>query len=130
MITIPAAVAQIGAQPAPVIILDTCNFLDLFRRDTARQQPRVPAEEIRTASDASYSASTVRAAAPRRYASSLLNIFFHPGAGRGARRLLGPEPVLPALQATRRRHAGAVPDARKDRLTGGKSRQETGPRAL
>ena len=32
-----------------------------------------------------------------------------PGGGRRARRLLGPEPVLPSLQAPRRRHAGAVP---------------------
>jgi AraC family transcriptional regulator len=40
----------------------------------------------------------------------------------------GPEPVLPSLQAPRRRHAGAVPDARKDRITGRKSRQETGRR--
>ena len=51
MTTITAAVAQIIAKPAPVIILDTCNFLDLFRRDTTRQQPRVPAEEIRIASE-------------------------------------------------------------------------------
>jgi hypothetical protein len=32
-----------------------------------------------------------------------------------ARRLRRPEPVLPLLQAPRRRHAGAVPDARKSR---------------
>ena len=51
MTTITAAVAQIISHPAPVIILDTCNFLDLFRRDTTRQQPRVPAEEIRIASE-------------------------------------------------------------------------------
>ncbi len=51
MTTITAAVAQIIAQCAPVIILDTCNFLDLFRRDTTRQQPRIPAEEIRIASE-------------------------------------------------------------------------------
>ncbi len=51
MTTMTAAVAQILAQPAPVIILDTCNFLDLFRRDTTRQQPRIPAEEIRIASE-------------------------------------------------------------------------------
>ena len=50
MITISAAVAQIIAQPAPVIILDTCNLLDLFRRDSTRQQPRVPSEEIGVAS--------------------------------------------------------------------------------
>jgi AraC-like DNA-binding protein len=46
-----------------------------------------------------------------------------------AHRLLGPEPVLPSLQAPRRRHAGAVPDARKNRLTGRKFRQEAPERA-
>lgn len=51
MTSITAVVAQIIAQPAPVAILDTCNFLDLVRRDTTRQQPRVPAEEIRIASE-------------------------------------------------------------------------------
>jgi hypothetical protein len=51
MTTIAAAVAQIITQPAPVILIDTCNFLDLFRRDTTRQQPRVPAAEIRIASE-------------------------------------------------------------------------------
>ena len=51
MTSITAVVAQVIAQPAPVTILDTCNFLDLFRRDTTRQQPRVPAEEIRIASE-------------------------------------------------------------------------------
>jgi hypothetical protein len=51
MTTIPAAVARIVAQPAPVLILDTCNVLDLFRRDTVRHQPRVPPEEIRFASE-------------------------------------------------------------------------------
>ncbi|MGA2702199.1 MAG: hypothetical protein ABSH35_14030 [Isosphaeraceae bacterium] len=51
MTSITAVAAQIIAQPAPVTILDTCNFLDLFRRDTTRQQPRVPAEEIRIASE-------------------------------------------------------------------------------
>ena len=71
MTTITAAVAQIIAQRAPVIILDTCNFLDLFRRDTTRQQPRIPAEEIRIASEllgerngdaASFSALSILAA--------------------------------------------------------------------
>jgi hypothetical protein len=47
-----------------------------------------------------------------------------PGAGRCARGVLGPEPVHPPLQAPRRHHAGAVPDARKNRLTGRKPRQE------
>ena len=50
MTPIPAAAASLLAHPAPVFIIDTCNFLDLFRRDTARPQPRVTAEEIRTAS--------------------------------------------------------------------------------
>src|SRR5262249_15622189 len=40
-----------------------------------------------------------------------------PGGGRRARRLLGPEPVLLSLQASRRRHAWAVPSVRKNRLT-------------
>jgi len=51
MTNIPAAVARILAHPAPVILPDTCNFLDLFRRDPARQQPRVPAEEIGIAAE-------------------------------------------------------------------------------
>jgi hypothetical protein len=51
-----------------------------------------------------------------------------PSGGRRARRLLGPEPVLPSLQASRPYHAEAVPDARKNRLTGRKSRQETAER--
>lgn len=51
MTTIRAAVAQIIAQSAPVVIIDTCNFIDLFRRDSTRQQPRVPPEEIRTAAE-------------------------------------------------------------------------------
>lgn len=50
MIPIPAVAAQFLAQPAPVLIIDTCNFLDLFRRDTTPSKPRVPAEEIRIAS--------------------------------------------------------------------------------
>src|SRR5262249_22816101 len=41
-----------------------------------------------------------------------------PGGGRRARRLLGPEPVLPSLQAPDRRHAGTIPDARKNRQNG------------
>src|SRR5262249_51772756 len=52
-----------------------------------------------------------------------------PGGGRRLRRLLGPEPVLPSLQAPGRRHAGAVPDARKDRQTGRKFLQEAGRQA-
>jgi hypothetical protein len=51
MITIAAALAQIRASPAPVILLDTCSPLGLFRRDSVRQQPRVPADEIRTAAE-------------------------------------------------------------------------------
>jgi hypothetical protein len=51
MITIPAAVSHILAHPAPVLILDTCSFLDLFRHDSTRHQPRASADEIRTASE-------------------------------------------------------------------------------
>lgn len=50
-ITIADAVANILAQPAPVILVDTCSFIDLFRRDPTRFQPRVPAHEIRAAAD-------------------------------------------------------------------------------
>ena len=46
MTPIGQVVADILAHPAPVLILDTCNFLDLFRRDDAKQSPRVPATEI------------------------------------------------------------------------------------
>ena len=48
-----------------------------------------------------------------------------PGGGRRGRRLLGPEPILPSLQAPRRRHAGAVPQVRKNRIKGRKPLQET-----
>jgi AraC family transcriptional regulator len=41
-----------------------------------------------------------------------------------ARRLLGPGPVHPPLQTRRRRHAGAVPDARKNRPKNRRSLQE------
>jgi len=51
MITIAAAVAQICSQPAPVIVLDTCSLLDLFRHDGPQRRPRVVHEEIRTAAD-------------------------------------------------------------------------------
>jgi hypothetical protein len=51
MSSISDVVVQIVARPAPIIIVDTCNFLDLFRCDSNRQQPRVPAQEIRIASE-------------------------------------------------------------------------------
>jgi len=51
MTPIPAAVAKMIATPAPVLIIDTCNFLDLFRRDSPRQQPRVPPAEIEAAAE-------------------------------------------------------------------------------
>lgn len=51
MISIKDAAGRIFAQPAPVMIVDTCNFLDMFRRDERRQQPRVPVEEIQIASE-------------------------------------------------------------------------------
>src|SRR5207302_10783235 len=55
-ITIADAFAYIQAQPpVPVILVDTCSFLDLFRADeTATKlpfQPRVPHQEIRSAAD-------------------------------------------------------------------------------
>lgn len=51
-VSIADAVAQILARPpAPVILIDTCSFVDLFRRDEKRFQPRVPAQEIRAAAD-------------------------------------------------------------------------------
>src|SRR5262249_37232894 len=49
-ITLADALALIqGKGPAPVLLVDTCNFLDLFRSDSAK--PRVPHEEIRAAAD-------------------------------------------------------------------------------
>jgi hypothetical protein len=49
MISISDAVTHLCAAPAPVLLLDTCTFLDLFRRDDKRQQPRVRTEDIRAA---------------------------------------------------------------------------------
>ena len=51
-------------------------------------------------------------------------------ADRRACRILGSEPVLPSLQAPRRRHAGTIPHVRKNRIKGRKPLQEPGPRAL
>src|SRR5262249_9948982 len=51
-----------------------------------------------------------------------------PGGGRPARRLLGPEPVLPPLQAPARRHPATVRTVLKNRLNGRKSRQEPAAR--
>ena len=51
MIPIPVAVATILATPAPVLVFDTCSFLDLFRRDIPRQQPRVSSGEINAAAE-------------------------------------------------------------------------------
>jgi hypothetical protein len=49
-ISIADAVTQIMAQAqAPVILIDTCNLLDLFRSDPAK--PRVSQQEIRAAAD-------------------------------------------------------------------------------
>jgi hypothetical protein len=55
-LTIADAFAHIQAQPpAPVILLDTCSFLDLFRPDESQNkvpfQPRVPHQEMRAAAD-------------------------------------------------------------------------------
>src|SRR5262249_41203765 len=65
-------------------------------------------------------AAPVRHRAPRRagQATPANRKRLLPGGGGRARRLLGPEPVLPPLQAHSRRHAGAVPDARKNRQNG------------
>jgi hypothetical protein len=38
-----------GKAPAPLLLVDTCNFLDIFRSDPAK--PRGPHQEIRTAAD-------------------------------------------------------------------------------
>lgn len=51
-ISITDAVTQIMALAhVPVILIDTCSFVDLFRRDERRAQPRVGAQEIRAAAD-------------------------------------------------------------------------------
>ena len=55
-ITIADAFAHIQAQPpAPVILIDTCSFLDLFRPDETQTrspfQPRAPHQEIRAGAD-------------------------------------------------------------------------------
>ncbi len=52
-ISIADAVTQIMAQAAqaPVILIDTCSFVDLFRRDERRAQPRLRAQEVRAAAD-------------------------------------------------------------------------------
>src|SRR5262249_24477727 len=51
-----------------------------------------------------------------------------PGRGRGAGRVIRPEPVLPPLQAPRRRHAKSVPDALKNRLKAAKLAKRPGGR--
>jgi hypothetical protein len=49
-ISIAGAVTQIMAQtPVPVLLVDTCNLLDLFRSDPPK--PRVSQQEIRAAAD-------------------------------------------------------------------------------
>jgi hypothetical protein len=55
-ISLADAFAHIHAgPPAPVILLDTCSFLDLFRTDESQTkvpyQPRAPHQEIRDAAD-------------------------------------------------------------------------------
>jgi hypothetical protein len=55
-ISLADAFARIQAEPpAPVILIDTCSFLDLFRTDESQTkvpyQPRVPHQEIRDAAD-------------------------------------------------------------------------------
>ena len=46
-----------------------------------------------------------------------------------ARRLLRSEPILPSLQARRRRYAGTIPNVRRNRIKGRKPLQEPGARA-
>lgn len=55
MTPIAAAVTTVFAAPAPVLLLDTCSLLDLFRRDVTRQQPRIPPVEIDYAASATSS---------------------------------------------------------------------------
>jgi hypothetical protein len=55
-IALADAFSQIqAAAPAPVILIDTCTFLDLFRADESQTripyQPRAPHQEIRAAAD-------------------------------------------------------------------------------
>jgi hypothetical protein len=49
MTPIADAVALACAQPAPILVIDTCSLLDLFRRDNARHRPRSSADEIQAA---------------------------------------------------------------------------------
>lgn len=58
MTRISDAVDGVIASPAPVILLDTCNLLDLFRRDSAERKPRAPAAEIRIAAELVWTMST------------------------------------------------------------------------
>lgn len=51
MTTIADAATHITTRPAPVLFIDTCSFLDLFRRDGTRKQPRVAPDEVRAAAD-------------------------------------------------------------------------------
>jgi hypothetical protein len=52
------------------------------------------------------------------------------GRGRRARRLLGLGPVLPPFRAPGRRHAGTIPQDRKNRIRDRKPLQEPRPRAI
>src|SRR5262249_54915303 len=63
-------------------------------------------------------AAPVRHPAPRRACQATAASWNGPvpGGRRRVRRLLGSKPILPSLQAPRRRHAGAVPAARENRL--------------
>ncbi len=46
MTPIAQVLAGVLAHPAPLLILDTCNFLDLFRRDDTKHSSRVRPTEI------------------------------------------------------------------------------------
>src|SRR5262249_30491640 len=72
-------------------------------------------DSVRRATLSSYGLPHRRSEEARGSTSAPANGPF-PGGGRRLRRLLRPEPAHPPLQAPRRRHAGAVPQVRKNRL--------------
>lgn len=51
MTPISQVASDILQAPAPVFVVDTCNLLDLFRRDEKQQRPRVGPTELQAAVD-------------------------------------------------------------------------------